>query len=54
MKEWDPKSFWDELRKAFRDWTEDDEEQSTDPSMLFHLIFTVPLVIAIIAMARLA
>jgi hypothetical protein len=54
MSEWDPKSLWDELRKAFQDWTHDDEGPSSDPSMLFHLMLTVPLLIALIAMARLA
>lgn len=57
MKEWDPKSVWDELRKTFKSWAdeedEDDNERRTiDASLLFHLMLTVPLLLAIITMAR--
>lgn len=55
MKEWDPKSLWDELRKTFKSWTDDDdddERQTIDASLLFHLTLTVPLLIAILTMAR--
>jgi len=52
MKAWDPKSIWDELRKAFRSWTDDDERRTIDTSLLLHLMLTVPLLLAILAMAR--
>jgi hypothetical protein len=59
MKEWNPKSVWDELRKTFERWTreddeddEDDDRRSVDVSLLFHLMLTVPLLIAILSMAR--
>lgn len=54
MKEWDPKSAWDELRKALKSWTgeEDDERRTIDTSLLFHLMLTVPLLLAFITMAR--
>jgi len=56
MKEWDPKSVWDELRKTFETWTGEDDEkddrQSLDVSLLFHLMLTVPLLIAILSLAR--
>ena len=55
MKEWDPKSVWDQLRKTFKSWTDDeddDERRTIDASLLFHLMLTVPLVLAIITMAR--
>lgn len=54
MKEWDPRSVWDELRKTFRNWTEDDddERQTIDASLLFHLMITVPLLLAFITLAR--
>jgi hypothetical protein len=56
MKEWDPKSVWDELRKTFKSWTDegedDDERRTIDTSLLFHLMLTVPLLLAIITMAR--
>jgi hypothetical protein len=56
MKEWNPKSVWDELRKTFERWTreddEDDDRRSIDVSLLFHLMLTVPLLIAILSMAR--
>jgi hypothetical protein len=53
MKDTDPKSLWDELRQAFDDWMGVDPEQADDdPSMLFHLLFTVPLVMGLIVMLR--
>jgi hypothetical protein len=54
MKEWDPKSVWDALRKTFKSWTDDDddERQTIDSSLLFHLMLTVPLLLAILTMAR--
>lgn len=56
MKEWDPKSLWDEVRKTLRTWTDedpdDDERQTIDASLLFHLMLTVPLLLAILSMAR--
>lgn len=54
MKEWDPRSVWEALRKTFRTWTDhdDDERQTIDASLLFHLMITVPLLLAFVAMAR--
>ena len=52
MKDWDPKSLWDEFRKTFQEPAEEDDEQSSDPSLLFHLMVTAPLFLALIAMAR--
>lgn len=54
MKECNPKSLWDELRKTFASWTgeDDDERHSIDVSLLFHLMLTVPLLVAILTMAR--
>lgn len=58
MKEWNPKSVWSELRKTFQSWTREDDEddddnrRSIDVSLLFHLMLTVPLLIAILSMAR--
>jgi hypothetical protein len=52
MSDWNPKSFWDELKRTFQGWTEDDEEQSSDPTLLFHLMFTAPLLIGVLAMIR--
>lgn len=54
MKEWDPKSVWEELRKTLRSWTgdDDDERRTVDPSLLFHLMITVPLMLALLTMAR--
>ena len=57
MKEWNPKNVWDELRKTIASWTreeeeEDDDRRSIDVSLLFHLMLTVPLLIAILSMAR--
>ena len=57
MKEWNPKSVWNELRKTLQSWTreddeDDDDRRSIDVSLLFHLMLTVPLLIAILSMAR--
>ena len=54
MKHWDPKSLWDEVRKTFQEWgaEDEDDERSSDPSLLFHLSFTVPLVIAYLMLSR--
>ena len=49
-----PKSLWDELR-AFIGWVDDDDdegEHAQDPGLLFHLLFTVPLVITVFATTR--
>jgi hypothetical protein len=52
MSQWDPKSLWDELKRTFRWSSDDDEEQSTDPTLLFHMIFTAPILIGLLAMVR--
>jgi hypothetical protein len=52
MRDWDPKSLWDESRKTFQGPGDDDDEQSSDPTLLFHMLVTAPLLLALIAMAR--
>lgn len=55
MKDWNPKSLWDELLEALRGDIDDGEEQgeqSYDPALVFHLIFTIPLLIGIVSLAR--
>ena len=54
MRNRNPKSLWDELR-SFMGWVDDDDEegeQAQDPALLFHLLFTVPLVITVLATTR--
>lgn len=49
-----PKGLWDEVR-AFMGWVEEDDEegeQAQDPALLFHLLFTVPMVITVFATMR--
>ena len=52
----DYKSLWDELRRAIDDWMvgedEQEREQADDPSLLFHLCFTAPLFIGMVALLR--
>lgn len=49
-RDWRPKSLWDELLRAFHGWMdEQDDEQTQDPALVFHLLFTVPLVLGIFA-----
>jgi hypothetical protein len=50
MKDWDPKSLWDELRRTLQGWMNEDEEQSSDPTLLFHMMVTAPLVIGLLIM----
>jgi hypothetical protein len=51
MRDWNPKSLWDELLRAFHGWMdEQDDEQARDPTFLFHLLFTAPLLLGILAM----
>ena len=52
MKSWDPKTLWDELRRALDDWMGEEPEQADDPSLFYHLCFTAPLVIGLLMMVR--
>ena len=52
MSHWNPKSLWDELKRTFAREDPDDEEQSGDPTLLFHMMLTAPLLIGILAMVR--
>ena len=55
MRDWKPKTLWDELVRTVHGWIErEDEEgeQAQDPSWLFHLLFTAPLLLGLYAMAR--
>ena len=50
----EPKSLWHELVRAFQGWMdghEDEEgEKAQDPGLLFHLLFTAPLLLGLYAM----
>ena len=52
MSHWDPKSLWDELKRTLQGPSDDDEEQSTDPTLLFHMLLTAPILIGLLAMVR--
>jgi hypothetical protein len=56
MPDWNPKHLWNELRRRIDDWMVRDEdgegEQADDPTLLFHLCFTAPMVIGVLAMMR--
>ena len=52
MSNWNPKGLWDELKRAFGGWNDDDDEQSSDPTLLFHLMFLAPLLLGVLAMIR--
>lgn len=49
-------SLWDQLLRAFGDWLDegdgDEEQASDDPSLMFHLMLTAPLIIGLLAIAR--
>ena len=47
--------MWLDEVRAFMGWVEEDDdegEQAQDPALMFHLLFTVPLVITVFAMMR--
>jgi hypothetical protein len=58
MADQKPKHLWDELRRAIDDWMlgerdrEGEGEQADDPTLLFHLCFTAPVVIGVLALMR--
>nr|AUN35570.1 hypothetical protein [uncultured bacterium] len=54
MKRRKPKTIWDELRAVLNGRPDDDDEgeQAQDPALLFHVLFTVPLVIAVFSAFR--
>jgi hypothetical protein len=47
-------TLWDQLLRAFDAWLgeEDDEQASDDPSLMFHLMLTAPLIIGLLLLAR--
>lgn len=55
----DPESLWGQLLRAVNQWLDDEddeqpseEEASEDPSLMFHLMLTAPVVIGILAIVR--
>ena len=56
MKDWNLKAVWDEIKRTLGspDEADDDssDEQSSDPTLLFHLMFTAPLLLGLLMMAR--
>ncbi len=53
MRHGNPRGLWDEVRRRVKDWIEDDEESDVeDPSLVFHLALTAPLLIGLLLMAR--
>ena len=52
MGDWNPKGLWDELKRTFQSASDDDDEQSGDPTLLFHMMLTAPLLIGLLAMIR--
>ena len=56
MKDWNPKALWDELVRTLSGTEDDDRksdgEQSSDPTLLFHLMFTAPLLLGLLMMAK--
>ena len=55
MKDWNLKAVWDEIKRTLGSGERDDdssEDQSSDPTLLFHLMFTAPLLLGLLMMAR--
>ena len=51
MDPWNPKAMWRRVQRSVRDWMEP-EDVEPDPSVLFHLTFTMPLVIGVLLALR--
>ena len=51
MSEWSPQSLWDRLRRTWEGWMDEDIDVD-DPSILFHLLFATPFLIAFVILAR--
>jgi hypothetical protein len=57
MKRVGPKGLWDQLLRKVNSWLDDDlddddEQASEDPSLLFHLMLTAPLLIGFLVLVR--
>jgi hypothetical protein len=53
MKDRHPKTLWDQLRQALDTWMGGEpEEGEEDPTLLFHLCLTAPLLIGLVSMLR--
>jgi hypothetical protein len=52
-----PDGLWDQLLRKVNSWLDDDldddeEQASEDPSLVFHLMLTAPLVIGFLVIVR--
>ena len=54
MKDWDLKALWAELKRTLGGEPDDDGEgeQSSDPTLLYHLMFTAPLLLGLLLAMR--
>ena len=57
MKNLRPDGLWDQLLRKVNSWLDDDlddddEQASEDPSLMFHLMLTAPLVIGFLVLVR--
>ncbi len=49
---WKPRAIWNEVREKVRGWMDTDHEREVeDPNLVFHLAFTIPLLIGLAALA---
>ena len=59
MNDWQPGQVWESVRRRVRAWWGTDEghdaesnEEEADPSMLFHLSVSAPIVIGLLILMR--
>lgn len=52
MSHWNPKSLWDEFIKTLTGTDEERRDRSVDPSLLFHMMFTAPLLLGLLLMVK--
>ena len=51
MSDWSPESLWERLQRALEGWMDEDIDVD-DPSLLFHVLFAAPLLIAVVILLR--
>jgi hypothetical protein len=52
MRDWSPRSLWHALRETVERWMDESDADDVDPALVFHLAFTAPLLLGLIAMLR--
>ena len=52
MRDPTPRTLWDQLCQAVKEWVDEEEPSAADPALLFHLALSVPLAIGLLVALR--